>query len=81
MTALPLAVARPEGLTYVEEWVVASVDCKELVKAVCEGRAPSDVVCADRSALNILCRNFKNSTEPPVVPGIVFRRVSNVRQK
>jgi len=71
------AVARPEGVIYVEEWELESASVVELAKTS-QGQG---YLCVDLAGVRTMLKLWKSSEVPPVVQGLTFRKVSKVRQR
>lgn len=77
---LPVAQAKPEGVKYVESWVLDSVDLFALVRATL---TRPDWLCflkLDEAAVKAYLKTYKDSSVVPEVPGLTFKKVAEARR-
>ena len=80
-TAVSLApTAKPEGVSFRENWRCEVTNLRQLVEAYLDGKVPEDVICADMKVLNASARALKGSLNWPGVKAVKTTSVAAGRR-
>jgi hypothetical protein len=73
---VPVTFQRAEGVSTQQRWRAEVVDLRQLCRAVAEGRASVNLVCANLTALNAMARAMKGTMNVPGVKAIAESTVA-----